>query len=156
MPETPAFLVERLKAEGEKTAAFFASLTDTQWQASVFTEGATWKVRNVLVHLIIAEKSIPGMFANIRDGLPGIPKGVNIEAYTADQIQAAATLSPDELIEQFRIGRANVAAFVATLSATDLEKRGRHPIMGITSLTEMIEGICIHNQIHIRDLGSIL
>ena len=152
MPETPESLAERLNAEGEKTAAFFASLTDAQWQASVFTEGATWKVRNVLVHLTTSEKNIPSLFANIRDGVAGAPKSFNLEAYIAEQSQLAAALSSQELIEQFKAVRASVVAFVATLSAADLEKRGYHPVVGLTTLADMIEGICIHNQIHIRDL----
>lgn len=155
MPETPAFLAERLKTEGEKTAAFFESLADTQWQASVFSEGATWKVRNVLVHLVIAEKSIPSLLANIRDGVPGPPKDFNLDTYNAEQAQAAAALSSQELIAQFKTGRANVVAFVKTLSAADLEKRGRHPAMGLTTMADMLEGICIHNRIHIHDLSSI-
>jgi hypothetical protein len=155
MPENPAFLAKYLKTEGEKVAVFFASLTEAQWQASVFTEGATWIVRNVLAHLLIAETSLPAMFANIRDGLPGTPEGFNFDAYTAEQVQRAAVLSTQELLEQYKTVRAKTIAFVTTLSADDLEKRGRHPFMGITTLAEMIKGICIHNEIHLRDLSRI-
>lgn len=156
MPENPAFLAAYLKTEGEKTTAFFASLTESQWQASVFTEGATWIVRNVLAHLLIAEASLPAMFANIRDGLPGMPEGFNFDASNAEQSQRAAALSPQELLEQYKIVRAKTIAFVTTLSADDLEKRGRHPFMGTTTLADMIKGVCIHNQIHLRDLRRIL
>ncbi|MGC1376820.1 MAG: DinB family protein [Anaerolineales bacterium] len=155
MPENPAFLAAYLKTEGEKTAAFFASLTESQWQAGVFTEGATWIVRNVLAHLLVAEASLPAMFANIRDGLPGMPEGFSFDASSAEQMQRAAALSPQELLEQYKIVRAKTIAFVTTLSADDLEKRGRHPFMGATTLADMIKGICIHNQIHLRDLSRI-
>ena len=40
MPETPAFLAERLKVEGEKMRAFFTALSDDQWQKVVYTENA--------------------------------------------------------------------------------------------------------------------
>ncbi|MDI6768378.1 MAG: maleylpyruvate isomerase N-terminal domain-containing protein [Anaerolineales bacterium] len=57
MPESSTFLAERLRAEGEKTAAFFAALNTDQWQARVYTENTEWRVRDVLAHFISAEKS---------------------------------------------------------------------------------------------------
>ena len=64
MPETPAFLAERLKTEGDKTAAFFAALTADQWKSKVYTEGETWTIRNVLAHYVTAEKGFVKIFSS--------------------------------------------------------------------------------------------
>jgi hypothetical protein len=37
-----------------------------------------------------------------------------------------------------------------------LEKTGRHPFLGVTTLREMIKMIYIHNQTHYRDLRRVL
>jgi hypothetical protein len=48
-----------------------------------------------------------------------------------------------------------MSAFVAGLSEADLQKTGRHPFLGETSLAEMIKMVYRHNQIHYRDLRKL-
>lgn len=152
MPETPAFLAERLKTEGAKTANFFTSLTDAQWQADIYTEGTTWSARNVLAHFVMAEKSFIRLFANVRGGGPGVPEDFNINTYNANQQEKAGELSPQELLEQFTTVRAKMVAWVEGLDPGDLKKHGRHPFLGMTTLAEMIKMIYLHNQTHLRDV----
>ena len=156
MSETSAFLAGRLKTEGEKTAAFFASLTESQWQANVYTEGATWNVRSLLAHFVTIEQSFSEVFANVCAGGSGAPEDFDIDAYNAVQQQKTVSLSPQELLEQFNILRAKTIAFVMTLSAADLEKYGRHPFLGVITLAEMIKALYVHSQTHLRDLRRIL
>lgn len=156
MPETPAFLAERLKTEGEKTAAFFASLTTDQWNSEVYTEGETWTVRNVLAHYLTAEKGFVKIFASIRDGGPGATEDFDIDRYNASQQKKTQHLTPAELLKQFIAVRAEMTAWVATLTEADLGKQGRHPFLGQTTLAEMIKMVYRHNQIHYRDLRKIL
>lgn len=156
MPETPAFLAERLQSEGAKTFDFFSSLTDEQWQTDVYTEGTTWSVRNVLAHFVMAEKSFLILFARIRESGPGVPEGFDIDRHNARRQQEVAALSPDELLDQFKTVRAQMASWVTALNADDLEKRGRHPFLGMTTLLEMIKMVYRHNQIHLRDLRRAL
>jgi hypothetical protein len=82
MPETPAFLADRLKTEGDKTAAFFASLSADQWKSEVYTEGETWTIRNVLAHYVTAEKGFVKIFASIRAGGPGASEDFDIDGIT--------------------------------------------------------------------------
>jgi hypothetical protein len=156
MPETPAFLAERLKTEGTKTYDFFTSLTDDQWYIEVYTEGTTWSVRNILAHFLMAEESFLKLFANIREAGRGVPEDFDIDAYNARHQQKAAALAPRELLEQFKIARAKMMNWVSTLSAADLEKPGRHPFLGVTTLAEMIKMVYRHNQIHTRDLRQAI
>ena len=156
MPETPAFLSARLKTEGEKTADFFAALTPDQWNSLVYTEGAEWTVRNVLAHYVTAEKGFVKLFSSIRDGGPGAAEDFDIDRYNASQQQKSKELTPAELLEQFKAVRAEMAAWVASLTESDLQKQGRHPFLGVTTLAEMIKMIYRHNQIHQRDLRKVI
>ncbi|MCX6068934.1 MAG: DinB family protein, partial [Chloroflexi bacterium] len=65
-------------------------------------------------------------------------------------------LTPAELLEQFKAVRGKMIALVASFSETDLEKQGRHPFLGQTTLAEMIKMVYRHNQIHYRDLRKII
>ncbi|MDO9130776.1 MAG: DinB family protein [Anaerolineales bacterium] len=156
MTETPAFLVERLKTEGEKTATFFAALNADQWQATVYTENAEWRVRDVLAHFISAEKSFLALFENIRNGAPGAPEDFSIDRFNVSQVAKMQSHSQSELLAEFGNTRAETTRWVAALSEFDLLKRGRHPGLGVASLAEMIKMIYLHNQMHYCDLGRVL
>lgn len=156
MPETPDMLADKLKSEGEKYAAFFAGLTGDQWKLEVYTEGATWTLRNVLAHLVTAERGFLKIFEQIRQGGPGVADDFSIDRYNASQQEKTKELTPQELLEQYKSVRAEMAAWVSALSEADLQKIGRHPFLGPTSLREMIKMVYLHNQIHYRDLKKVL
>lgn len=155
MPETSAFLAERLQTEGEKTAAFFAALSPAQWQTPIYTEGQPWTTRSILAHFVTAEQGFLNLFADICAGGRGASEDFDIDHYNASQQEATAELSPVELLEQFRAVRAQMIALVASFTEEDLEKQGRHPFLGITTLAEMVKMVYRHNQIHLRDLRKI-
>lgn len=156
MPETPAFLAERLQTEGDKTATFFASLTPAQWHIEIYTEGETWTVRNLLAHYVTAERGFLKIFTSISQGGPGVADDFEIDRYNASQQIKTRELTPAELLEQFRAVRAQMIVLVASFSEADLQKQGRHPFLGQTTLAEMIKMVYRHNQIHFRDLRKIL
>jgi len=151
-----AELVKKLKFEGEKYAALFSDLTDEQWTKEVYTEGSVWTVRNILVHLVTAERGLTKLFVNIRDGGPGASEDFDIDRYNASQQEKSGKLMPRELLEQYKSVRAELIIWVSTLDEADLDKIGRHPFMGQTTLREMIKMIYLHNQLHYRDLRKAL
>ena len=151
-----AELVEKLTSEGEKYAALFAGMTDEQWASEVYTEGSVWTVKNILAHLVTAERGLTKLFSRIRDGDPGVSEDFDIDRYNAGQQEKAKDLSTQELLEQYKTGRAVLIEWVSGLAESDLEKTGRHPFLGQTTLREMIKLIYLHNQLHFRDLKKIL
>jgi hypothetical protein len=156
MIETAAFLAERLKSEGEKVTAFFTSLLPEQWQTIVYTEGGEWTVRSVLAHYVSAEREFLNLFSNVRDGGEGVGIDFNVNEYNSRQHEKMKELSSAELLTRFGDGRNKMTTFVSNLSESDLQKQGRHPALGVSSLAEMIKMVYRHNQIHYRDIRKIL
>lgn len=155
MSET-ADLAQKLKMEGDKHTAFFSSLTDAQWQMEVYTEDTTWTIRNVLAHFVTAERGFIKLFAEIRDGGAGAAEDFSIDRYNARQQEKTRDLPPSELVEQYKSVRTEMVSFVSALHDSDLERMGRHPFLGWTSLRDMIKMVYLHNQIHHRDLKKVL
>lgn len=149
-------LAQKLKSEGEKFSAFFVSLAAPQWQTEVYTEGATWTIRNVLAHLVTTERAFVKLFASICEGGSGVSEDFSIDRYNALQQQKTRDLAPAELLEQYQAVRSEMISFVSALSDADLERTGRHPFLGETTLREMVKMVYIHNQIHYRDLRKVL
>ena len=149
-------LADKLRTEGEKFDSLFAGLTDAQWQAEVYTEGETWTLRNVLSHFVTSERGLVRLFEKIRLGDAGSPDDFSIDRYNAAQQQKTKDLSPQELLEQYKAVRADSIAWTLSLSEADLEKQGKHPFLGMTSIREMIKMLYIHNITHYRDMKKVL
>ncbi len=149
-------LADKLQAEGEKFTALFAGLTDAQWQAEVYTEGETWTLRNVLSHFVTSERGLVRLFEQIRLGGAGSPDDFSIDRYNASQQQKTKELSPQQLLEQYKEVRADSVAWTLSLEPIDLDKQGKHPFIGMTTIREMIKMLYLHNQIHYRDMKKVL
>lgn len=149
-------LADKLKSEGEKFFALFAGLTDAQWRAKVYTEGETWTIRNVLAHFVTSERGLVQLFERIRLTGEGAAEDFSIDRYNTSQQQKTKDSSPQELLEQYQAVRADSVAWTLSLSVVDLEKQGRHPFLGKTTLREMIKMLYLHNQIHYRDMKKVL
>jgi uncharacterized damage-inducible protein DinB len=145
-------LAQKLRVEGEKTAAVFADLSAEQWQQEVYTEGTTWTIRNVLAHFVTSERGLVKLFEQIRQGGAGSPDDFSIDRYNAAMQERTKGATPDELLEQYRQVRTASIAWVSGLQDSDLEITGRHPFLGETVIREMIKMLYIHNLTHLRDM----
>jgi uncharacterized damage-inducible protein DinB len=149
-------LADKLQSEGEKFYSLFAGLSDAQWQAEVYTEGETWTIRNVLSHFVTSERGLVKLFERIRNGGEGISDDFSIDRYNTAQQEKTKDLSPQDLLEEYKAIRADTVAWTLSLDESDLDKQGRHPFLGMTSLREMIKMLYIHNQVHYRDMKKML
>lgn len=149
-------LAEKLRSEGEKMAAIFNGMPEEQWSQEIYTEGATWTIRNVLSHFVTSERGLVKLFEQIRQGGAGSPDDFSIDRYNAAMQERTRELSSHELLEQYRQVRANTVAWISGLQQSDLEITGRHPFLGQTQLREMIKMLYIHNLTHYRDMKKVL
>jgi hypothetical protein len=156
MPNTSAALATKLQTEGEKVHAFFAVLTPEQWEVPVYTEGEKWTPRSILAHLVTAERGFLKLFEAIRQGGTGVSEDFSIDRYNASQQEKTKGLSPADLLPQYAAVRAEMTAYVSTLSDDDLATRGRHPAMGMSTLAEMVKMLYLHNNMHLRDIRLAL
>ena len=149
-------LAAKLRNEGEKLSSFFAGLTAQQWSAEVYTEGSVWTISSILAHLMTAERAFVKLFEDVRQGGPGASEDFSIDRYNARQQEKTHDLTPEEVLERYRSVREQMATWVSGLDDADLERTGRHPFLGITTLREMIKMIYIHNQTHYRDIRRVM
>lgn len=149
-------LANKLQSEGEKFFTLFAGLTDEQWQMEVYTEGETWTIRNVLAHFVTSERGLVILFERIRTTGEGAAEDFSIDRYNAAQQRKSQSLPPQELLEQYKAIRSDSVAWTLSLEESELEKTGRHPFLGMTTLREMIKMLYIHNMTHYRDMKKVL
>lgn len=156
MSDSIQFLVDRLRSEGEKTAARFAALGGQDWALPVYTDGATWTVRSLLAHFVSSERAMCRLIQNVADGGPGAAEDFDIDRFNASEQNKIRELAPPELLNRFGAARGETIACVAQLTGADLQKQGRHPYLGMVSLEDMIKVVYRHTQLHWRDVRQVL
>jgi hypothetical protein len=149
-------LAEKLKSEGDKIVSIFSSLSNEDWNREVYTEGATWTIRNVLSHFVTSERGLLKLFERIRQGGEGAPDDFSIDRYNAAMQERTKEAAPQELIEQYKETRGNAIAWVSSLKESELDIQGRHPFLGHTAIRDMIKMLYIHNLNHYRDMKKAL
>lgn len=149
-------LLKRLREEGEKTTALFANLTADQWHLTLYAEGHTWHARDLLAHLFSTERNIQNLVRHVLAGGPGAPEDFDIDAFNHAEVTRLHNHPAADLLAAFASARADTVTLIETLAETDLDRRGRHPFLGETTLDEILKLLYRHTMLHGRDLRKAL
>jgi hypothetical protein len=150
LPETVA-LLERTPAAFN---ALLRGLSDAWTQRN---EGAdTWSAFDVIGHLIHGERT--DWMARARIILE------NGEARTFERFDRLGHIlesrgkSLEQLLDEFaRLRRENLAALRAlNLQPEDLARRGRHPALGVVTLSELLATWAVHDLTHFHQVSRVM
>jgi hypothetical protein len=116
----------------------------------------TWSAFDIVGHLICGERTdwMPRMRIMLESG----------EARPFDPFDRLAQLrdSQDKSIEQLlddlaRLRSENLAALKAlNLQPEDLTRRGRHPALGVVTLSELLATWAVHDLTHVHQLSRVM
>lgn len=156
MPSLTNELADALESEGEKTHAFFRVLNPEQFSIQVYSDGPGWRVHDLLAHFVEVEGSISALIRSVVDGGAGVAADFDIDNWNASHTAALSDQDNDSLLAEFTLRRAATVAMVRTFTDVDLEKRGRHPALGLTEVKHMVKLMYIHLLGHQRDIKRAL
>lgn len=156
MLESVTHLAERLRVEGEKSVAFFYNLPEAVWGITIYTDGANWTIHEILAHYASAEANLGLLIENILAGGSGAREDFDLNRFNRSQVDKLQVSSRPELLQNYQALRAENVARVERMLPADLERPGRHPYLGQTTLAEIIKMIYRHNQIHQREIRQVL
>lgn len=150
-------LAKKLSEDGEAAAQRLAELTPEQWKLPLYTERQVWTAKDLLAHLVAAERGHQQIIASVAGGGPGAPDDLVIEDYNRRTVAKLAPRSPLQLLADLREVREQTVRLVSALSDEDLQRTGRHPALGESAtLSDMIRIVGMHVKVHLRDLSHIL
>lgn len=148
-------LAAKLEKGRQKTFEILKALTQEQWQKPLYNE-PTWQVRHLLAHFVSAERQLLALAQDVADGGLGAPPDLDINRYNADEQDRLEGLSPPILLDFLDQARRQTIEWVGTLGADQLDKIGRHPVLGDVNVETMIGAIYGHQLIHMRELSKLL
>ena len=116
----------------------------------------TWSALDIVGHLIVGERT---------DWMPRVRILLeNGEARTFDpfdrfaQLKESRDKSLEQLLDDFaRLRKENLAALEAlNLRPEDFTRRGRHPALGVVTLSELLATWAVHDLTHVHQLSRVM
>jgi hypothetical protein len=145
-------MIARLERGLHKTNEILDSLEHDGWQGSIKGESDGWTVKDLVAHFIISEEHLLMIVKDIASGGEGAPEGIDIDAFNEDQIGRQPDRTPDELQALLGDARETTIAWVAEQDDETLDRLGRHPTLGESSVETIIFSIYGHQLLHMREL----
>ncbi len=106
--------------------------------------------RQALAHLVGGTRSMTVMGKNwIKGENTKLRADFDLNLFNQRQQEKRAQLSLDALLEEWHAAHRDVIAFLETITADDLEKRGDHPAQEAMTLRELMRVISYHEAMHI-------
>ncbi len=114
----------------------------------------TWSAFDIVGHLVFGERT---------DWMPRVRIMLeNGEARPFDPVDRSAQLKENQDLEQLlddfaRLRRENLVALQAlNLQHVDLTRRGRHPALGVVTLSELLATWAVHDLTHVHQLSRVM
>ena len=149
-------LADKLTQEGEHSLTFFRALPAEVWSKQIYSEGAAWTTRDIFEHLATSEHGMKRLCEQIIATGVGAAEDFDVDAHNKSRTGRFAHLSLEDLEKMYTETRARTVAYTRTLDDAQLEKRGRHPAMGDSSVEGILKIIYLHNTLHISDIKKAM
>lgn len=156
MTERTDFLRKRLAAAQSEMDSVFAQ-AEGHWETPVYADGAAWNVRQVAIHLADAERGLFGQMQSIVEtGVSTVPDDFDVDRYNRRSVEKREAQTGPEALAAQAASRADLIAWLETLTDADLEKSGRHPVIGIIPIDMYIRVVARHQKDHTADVAKAL
>ena len=145
-------LAQQLERNLQQLIAETSSLEINSGQ-NVYDDGPSdWAVIDVIHHLATAETEFLSLFHNILEGGEGVSTDFSVDKFNEENRLDHSEMDIRATIQIWKNARQEMIQFVQGLEDDQLDMMGRHPFLGISTLSQMIKLISIHALTHFRDV----
>lgn len=151
--------IQALKAKLAESRAYLNRVLDavgSSWDNAVFSDGAAWDVRQLLIHLADADLGSNRQVMGIVEGAEIIPENFDLERYNRRAVEKRAEMTVEEARASLEESRAALNIWLDALDDSALDRRGRHASMRILSVGTILEIMADHERTHADDIAAAL
>jgi hypothetical protein len=120
----------------------------------------TWSAFDIVGHLILGERTdwMPRVRIILENGEARPFDPFDRFAQLKESQDKSSELEMEQLLDDFaRLRRENLAALQAlNLQQEDLTRRGRHPALGVVTLSELLATWAVHDLTHVHQLSRAM
>jgi uncharacterized damage-inducible protein DinB len=125
-------------------------------EEQLYSDGASWTIRQLVIHLMISDKGIVNVMQGIVQGGNPIPEDYDLDRYNKRSVEKKAEVSIDEAMEALKTQREEFVVWLRSMDDSILELEGRHPDMQTRKLSQFLNIIAGHEKQHADDIAKHL
>jgi uncharacterized damage-inducible protein DinB len=151
--------LEQLKADLTTARAHLNRILDQvgdRWETPVYSEGAAWNARQLLLHLMISDKGQLLTLRMIAEGGEGVPADFDLERYNRRSVEKQAETSIEAARAALDASAAERESWLASLDDAALERSGRHGSGQIMTVEQILSLMARHERSHADDIARAL
>lgn len=130
---------------------------DGHWEAPIYSDGAAWNLRQLLIHIGIAEKGMLGQVQRITGGEEGVPADFDLERYNRRSVEKRADMTAEQARAAIDEAQAEIFAWLDSVDdEVTLDLEGRHGSLMILSVERILLELGNHRRNHAQDIANAL
>jgi len=149
-------LLHTLEANYQRIEQLFQHIPEVGWSVPVQHDDARWTVKQMLIHMVDAQRGMTGQIKRVLAGQETVPADFDLSRWNRRTVDKQADKMPTELIQGYGTDRAELTTLVSSLSDADLEKQGRHGSLVMLSVEQFITTITDHEIGHAAQIAKAL
>ena len=149
-------LVEKLTRGIAKSFEIFHSVEPGLWEQPIFDDPGSWNLKDLVAHFVYSEENLQRVARDIATGGEGYPEDIDIDAFNEREMEKLRHRSVEELLADLKDGRTGLIEWVGELSELELDREGRHPVLGVANVETVIFSIYAHQLLHMREMAPRL
>lgn len=147
-------ILEKLAKQREQMVALVEGMSDEQMEQPV---DGSWRVRDVLAHLLNAEEDHCRVIAvALRGDADQLPRTIDLDGHNAARLQGRGRMTRDELLAAMATQRERTEALFQRVGEAQLDLDVRHPALGETTVGKIFRIIGLHEKMHLREIETAL
>jgi uncharacterized damage-inducible protein DinB len=147
-------LENRLSVSRARLLASVADLDEPAWEWR--PEDGRWSIRLTLAHVGIAHWGHLDVARHLAARLPvGLPQ-FDLDAWNEARVAERATWSRARILADMEQAQQETLSFVRSLEPGQLALTGAHPVLGETTVGQVLKIIAFHDGLHRRDVLRLL
>ncbi|RMG88307.1 MAG: DinB family protein [Chloroflexi bacterium] len=128
-----------------------------RWDTQIYSDGAQWTARELLIHLMVAHTGQVGVMQRILAGEEGVPENFDLERYNRSSVQKRIETTPEEARAVLNQSHEDLLAWLDTLTDEQLDIKGRHASGQVLSIEQFLRfGFAKHERDHAADIARTL
>lgn len=127
-----------------------------QGETPIYSDGAQWTLRQLVIHLALADKGHNRMLLHYAEGKEFIPADYDMERYNKRSVEKQDSTTLAQAREMLAATRAELLAWLDQQDDAILDKTGRHASLKIMTLSEIMDVMAAHEEEHANDILTML
>jgi MarR-like DNA-binding transcriptional regulator SgrR of sgrS sRNA len=156
MPDRTTDILNWLDQTRREVKQILDRLQPDDWEKPIQEEDQHWTARQIVSHMVSAQKGMSGQIARISAGEETVPPDFDLNRWNRRSVEKSADKTPQELLAALDEDREALKQTLRGLQDSDFDKRGRHGSLRIMSVEEIARLIGTHEAEHARIIAEKL